>query len=174
MPSCVAMTCGCGHAWCEYGNAIDLPALLSVARCPACQEIGHKVGRAAEMIADPTRALTWTPARDRPCKIKRWACMRDPETPQADVMVSLLTSVTWPSGDWEEIGYDIEVSVDGHIGTVSRFDANGSAGLWAIETPPHLLDIARSIALDLKPVPNWEAFVQQAIARTRDGEAAGV
>jgi hypothetical protein len=151
---------------------VDLPGILSRMRCPVCQRLSNTAARTAQIIADPTLALRFVPARDRPLRVMKWTCTTDLRIPGRSPVVSITAIMRLGPGDGEVLTYELEITTAGRLVSAMQFGGMIGCHIERHEISPHILDLAQSIALDVGPVRDWQAFAREATAPLRDGEGA--
>ena len=194
MPDVIALSCSCGHTWLARVVWLDLEQFVQRTRCPGCRVLGTERARAGWVIRNPLTDLLWSTAPDRPVHVVNWSCTTLKNAP-GQVCVSFLCDTRVPAGGRNEGDrcYEIIRTEAGSYVGAMMFDRNIGGDITQQEIPPHLLDLSRTIALDMRAVPrfllhgravpcgdgrplkDWQGWVRTALARqqqTNDGEDA--
>lgn len=194
MPDVIALSCSCGHTWLARGVRLDLEQFVQRTRCPGCRVLGTERARAGWVIRNPLTDLLWSTAPDRPVRVVNWSCTKLKNVP-GQVCVAFLCDTRIPAGGRNEGDrcYEIIRTEAGSYVGALMFDRNIGGNIPQHKIPPHLLDLSRSIALDMRVVPrlllhgrvvlnddgqplkDWQGWVRTAFAKqqqTNDGEDA--
>lgn len=164
MARSVHFECACGADWMGRVNLVDLGRHLEWDICPGCRLPGKASGRVADPISDPARQLRWTPSSEAPANLKRWLRLKLPD--ETDGKSWVITLRTEEPG-WK-VGYEVFVR-NGKIVEALRAVGDEIERIPYENIPPHLIDLARSVALDGPVITDWQNWTQDALTAAKSG-----